>query len=250
MNFAAGIGLRQVAEIDLRERVGPLVANVAGHVEAIEQIVDVVGAGDPFARQDVAHAGLEDERLLPGRAGFETLARLVVGIAHADGDEIFSASYFRLEFFGLRADLRAFDIVLRQIAVQLRIALVAVVAPAGGEKKVHDVQAEAEVARPGLLVEKRSGRDAADIAFLANDGLQSVGIDLNRVGGFDDGDGAIRRGLRLGGLDRGGCAEGEKSEKQKRQSHVCLYYVRLQAEGYRLQDAQAGLVVRLSSSSL
>jgi len=45
-----------------------------------------------------------------------------------------------------------------QIAVHLRIAEVAVVAPAGGKEKIHDVEAEAEIAGAGLLVEEPAGR--------------------------------------------------------------------------------------------
>ena len=81
------------------------------------------------------------------------------------------------ELLRLRADLRPFDVVLRQVAVQLRVALVAVVAPAGGEQEVHDVQAEAEVAGAGLLVEEAAGRDAADVAAAVDAGLELVRFD-------------------------------------------------------------------------
>ena len=71
--------------------------------------------------------------------------------AQRDRDEVLAADDLGLQFLRLRADLRAFDVVLRQVAVEFRVARVAVVAPAGGEQEVHDVQAEAEVAGPVFL---------------------------------------------------------------------------------------------------
>src|SRR5438045_3287143 len=57
----------EVAEVDLREAVAVLVLDVAGHVEAVKEIVDRVDAGDRLGAEEEAPAGLEDERLLPER---------------------------------------------------------------------------------------------------------------------------------------------------------------------------------------
>src|SRR5262249_15561662 len=49
-------------------------------------------------------------------------------------------------------------------------------------------QPVAEVARPGLAVEERPPGDAADVALLADPGLQGVGVDLHVVVGLRDPD--------------------------------------------------------------
>ena len=87
LELRRGDRLVEVTEINLREIVAAFVADVAGHVDAIKQVVHVVDAGDALAGEDVAHARLEDQRLLPGRAGLVALAGLVEGVTQHDGDE-------------------------------------------------------------------------------------------------------------------------------------------------------------------
>ena len=119
-------------------------------------------------------------------------------VAQAHRDEALALDDFGRQFLGLGADLRPFDVVLGQIAVQLGVARIAVVGPAGRHEEVHDVQAEADVAGAGLLVEKRPRGDAADVALLADASLQGVGVDLDIVVRLRDADVVSR----LGGMSR------------------------------------------------
>src|SRR5207302_7186347 len=111
-----------VTEVNLSKRVAVLVANMAGHVDTVEEVLHVVGASDLLAGKDVAHARLEDEGLLPGRSGLETLGRLGVLEAQAEGDEAVPSVYFNGDLFGLGANLRSLDVMLRQVAMQCRVA--------------------------------------------------------------------------------------------------------------------------------
>src|SRR5262249_51312222 len=143
-----------VTEINLLEGVALLVPQVAGQIDPVEEVRNVVDAGDALTAQDVALAGLEDEDLLPERASLVTLRRLGEAEAHLDRNEVLAAHHLGIKLLRLGADLWTFDVMLGQIAVQFRIAGVAVVLPAWAEKKVHDVQAEAGLARSGFPVEE------------------------------------------------------------------------------------------------
>src|SRR5262249_5234877 len=153
---------------------------------------------DPFAGEEVADAGLEDEGLLPGRAGPVARPRLVEPVAQPDGHEAPALGHLGAERAGLRADLGPLHVVLGQLAVDLRVARVAVVAPAGGREEIQDVQPEANVAGAGALVEEAPRREAADVAALGDPGLQPVGVDLHPVVGLPYPDGVVRRGLGRG----------------------------------------------------
>ena len=98
-------------------------------------------------------------------------------------------------------------VMLGQGAVQLGIARVTVVGPAGRHQEVHDVQAEPGVAGAGLLVEQRAGGDAADVALLVDAGLQGVGVDLDVIVGLRDANVG-----RVGAPDR----QGQKGQEQKK----------------------------------
>src|SRR5262249_36760291 len=151
-----------------------------------------------------------------GRSGLVALARLVEGVTQRDGDEALALGDLRLQFLRLRADLRPLDVVLGQVAVQLRVACVAVVAPAGGEEEVHDVQAEAEVPRSRLLVEEAPLRDPADVALLADACLKRVGVDLHVLVGLLDRDLALRLRGRRGPARKQSGDEGEQQGGLKR----------------------------------
>src|SRR5262249_44773092 len=75
------------------------------------------------------------------------------------------------------------------MTVQQRFTTVAVVPPARGHEEVHDVQPEADVTGTGFLVEQAALGDAADVALLADAGLQRVGVDLDVLVGLGDADG-------------------------------------------------------------
>jgi hypothetical protein len=70
------------------------------------------------------------------------------------------------------------------------------------------VQPETEVLCTRLPVEESPGRDAADVALLANTGLQRVGLDADLVVGFLDldrtigPDGKGRQGDKQGRVHR------------------------------------------------
>ena len=70
------------------------------------------------------------------------------------------------------------------------------------------MQAEADVAGAGLLVEEAARGDAADVALLADAGLQGVGVDLDVLVGLLD----LDAGRRLGG--RGANGDDEERERQ------------------------------------
>jgi len=61
----AGRDVAVVAQVDLAERVSPVVSDVAWHVEPQEQGITVVGRGDLVGGQEVTLALREHERLLP-----------------------------------------------------------------------------------------------------------------------------------------------------------------------------------------
>ena len=63
--------------------------------------------------------------------------------------------------------------------MNLGIALVAVVAPAGCQEKVHDMQSETGFAAARLFVQKASLGHAADVTDLADARLEGVRVDLN-----------------------------------------------------------------------
>src|SRR6185437_1348130 len=128
----------KVAQIDLLEVIAVLVADMTWHVNAIKKIVYVIDTGDSLARQEPADPWLKDEDLLPGRAGLVTLAGLVEGVALADSDEVRALDHLRFQFLRLRADLRTFDVMLGQAAVQLRFARIAIVAPTGSHQEIHN----------------------------------------------------------------------------------------------------------------
>src|SRR5206468_1687763 len=98
----------------------------------------------------------------------------------------------------------ALDVVLGQVPVDLRVARIAVVLPAGAEQEVHDVQAEAGVARPGLAVEQAALGDAADVAFLVDARLEDVGVDLHVGVGLPHADVGGAAGATAGGGEEGG----------------------------------------------
>ena len=116
-----------------------------------------------------------------------------------------------LELLRLGADLRPLDVMFGQVAVELGIAGIVVVLPAGGQEEVHDVQAEAEVAGAGLLVEQAAGGDAADVALLANLRLQGVGVDLDGFVVLLDQDFLVVRG--------GGQRQDEKQQRGGQRAH-------------------------------
>ena len=96
-------------------------------------------------------------------------------------DETVAANDLRLELAGASADLRAFDIVLGQVAVDLRITAIPVIAPAGREEEVHDVQPEAGPAGAGLFVQETLPFNAADVSALPDPRLHRIGVDLDEV---------------------------------------------------------------------
>src|SRR5262249_35684980 len=106
--FLSGDRFVEVTEVDLGEVVALAVLEVARHVDAVEEVVHVVDAGDLFRAEEVAQARLEDERLFPGRAGLEALARLREGEAQPYGDEVLPLDDLRLQLARLGADLRTF----------------------------------------------------------------------------------------------------------------------------------------------
>jgi hypothetical protein len=138
------------------------------------------------------------------------LKPLALGEAEAelDRDEVLAADDLRRELLRLGADLRALHKMARKLAMHLRIAVVFVaVLPGGAEQKVHDVQAEADVAGAGLLVEEAAGGDAADVALFADLRLQSGCVDDDQLVGFGHG-----RRFILGQRGAGGQAEAEYRE--------------------------------------
>src|SRR5438132_7975683 len=178
VEFGGG-NFADVAQVDVGERVALLVTDVARHVDAIEEIIDVVDARDALAAQEIAHAGLEDECLLPLRPGLQTGCGLREAKAQPHGHEAVSFNDFRIQPPGLRANLRAFHVMLGQMPVNLGIAQVTVFAPARRHQEVHDVQPEARLARAGLFIQETPLRNAAYIARLVNARLQQIRIDLD-----------------------------------------------------------------------
>jgi hypothetical protein len=69
--------------------------------------------------------------------------------------------------------------MLGQITVDFRIARIAIVTPSGRHQKIHDVQAETEIASTGLFINECLLFDAADVTLLADARLQGIGIDLD-----------------------------------------------------------------------
>jgi hypothetical protein len=103
--------------------------------------------------------------------------------------------------------------VLGQVAVELGIAGVAVVPPAGRQEEIHDVQAVAQVVGPGLLVNQTAAGQAADIALFRDVGAKRVGLDLDeralvldddlrRPGRQQQPDGKVHDGASTAGLRR------------------------------------------------
>jgi hypothetical protein len=91
--------------------------------------------------------------------------------------------------------------VLGEVTVDSRVAGITIISPARRHEKVHDMQAKANLAGPRLLVEERAPLDATDVTFLANPSLEGVGVDLDPVLGFLNGDicrllGSFRREQR------------------------------------------------------
>jgi hypothetical protein len=80
-----------------------------------------------------------------------------------------------------------------EIAMDLGVARITVLAPARRQQEIHDVQAETEVAGAGLLVQETTPGNAADVAALVDPGLEHVGIDLSP---FQEDFSAIRIRLR------------------------------------------------------
>jgi hypothetical protein len=91
-------------------------------------------------------------------------------------DEVGTANDFWRELLGLRADLRALDVMLLDLSVRL-IVRVSIIAFARRQKKIHHVQAEPEVASTGLLVQQSLSGHAADIAPFVDAGFELVGLD-------------------------------------------------------------------------
>lgn len=182
-----------IAEVNLVERVSLVVLEMAGQVDAKDEMIDVVGRGDGFAAQEPALAGFEDQRLFPERTSFVAVVPLGEAERHLDGQEIFAANDDGIELLGLRADLRAFDVMMRQVAVVFGFAGVVVDFPAGAHQEVHDVQAEAEIVGAGLFVDQAALGGATDVALLVDPGLKGVRFDLNIGVGLLD----LDRGLGL-----------------------------------------------------
>src|SRR5262249_43150711 len=68
---------------------------------------------------------------------------------------------------------------------------IAVLFPARPHQEIHDVQTEAGIPGPGLLVQKTTRRNAADIASLVDPCLQAIGANLDVADALRDGEEAL-----------------------------------------------------------
>ena len=109
--------LPTITQIDLAEGIATLVLHMPRHVLAEEKRVAGVAAEDAVRREEVTFPSGKDERLLPLGAGL--FARRGEGVFPAllDGHEVLPFDHARVEFLGLRANLRAFDAALGRLAM-------------------------------------------------------------------------------------------------------------------------------------
>ena len=177
-----------VGEVNLRESVAPLVAQMPGHVLAEDELVHRVGAGDAVAGEEVALPPWEDQCLLPATARLATGGGRLVFVPLLHGDEVLALDDAELQLLRLGADLGQLHVALGQVAVNAGVARVAMVGglrvrplvvPAGLQQEVGDGQPEALVAGAGLLVDERAAGDAADVPLGVDLRQQTVGLDSN-----------------------------------------------------------------------
>ena len=108
-----------------------------------------------------------------------------------DGDKVLALNDLGRKLAGPRADLRAFDgpfgpLAVNQVVENIRkiagkLRAIGLVAP-GFHDPVDDVEAEPLVVEAGLLVEQRTGLDAAHIPLLTDRGLQVFSDNMNPLG--------------------------------------------------------------------
>ena len=106
---AATLLLRVIAEVDFAEGIATVMFDVARHVDAQEHGGTTVARVDTIAGDEVPFAGWEDDRLGPQRSFLFTWCSGLVTIGRDKGSKIFATDHLRLQAFGLRADLWAFE---------------------------------------------------------------------------------------------------------------------------------------------
>jgi hypothetical protein len=207
--------------------------DVPRHVDPQEHRVARVDRRNLVARDEVPLPVGKHDRLLPARSRLLAGGGSLVLVALLYADEVFASDRARVQLFRLRADLRAFDgpfgdlamhrVVefVRQISHELlSVGLVA----AGLQNPVHDIEPEARVAKSGLPVEQRAGRDAGDIALLSDDGFQRRRADTNL--GIRGRDGDLGPGLAAARHD---AKESNSEEVGDHGDSVCSGPRRIQA---------------------
>src|SRR5207248_3499921 len=129
----------------------------------------------PFARKKIALACRKDDCLFPARSRLLSRGGDPVGEVLLNGDEISPLNHARRKLLGSRTDLRALDAAFGSLAV---IRIIESVGEIAGQPialsliapRLHDpvdnIQAEAQIAEPGFLVEKRLSCDPRNIALL------------------------------------------------------------------------------------
>ena len=135
----------------------------------------------------------KNEELRPHGAGLLAGRRRTVSELLPNGDEILAANDRRLQCARLRTDLGSFHAPLGpRSMVKMVLAFVAVdqfrvqaIAIRGIAARLHDpiddVQAEARIAKAGLLVEERLPRDPGHISLLADGRRQVRRFDTDKL---------------------------------------------------------------------
>lgn len=177
-----------IAQVHARERVAVLVPDVARHVHAQKRRLAAVGQRHLVGSEKPPLALGKDQRLLPHRPWLAPRRRQRVGVAHLHGDEIRPADHPRTQPPRLRANLRAFDDPLGNVAVhqvpeeiphRLRQRRPVSLVRTRLRQPVGDREAKPRIAEPRRLVEKRPGRHAADIARFAHGRFDHAAADAD-----------------------------------------------------------------------